>query len=148
MAVTAEALQYLGALIREDHEGVARHQERVNSQGWYEAGGADIGAAFYLAAVKRFRGRDLQEIVNWVAEVRGVLGERADEIDPKLAESLLRAAARGETELAQGIDPTTMAQLELILTYKLTSDRNLTDAEVESFLEEAASLSEKWAEAE
>ena len=82
--------------------------------------------------------------VDAYSEVQAQLDDSADDVDPKSAEYLIRAAARGETELGARVPPDEVAGLEILLTYRLMSTLDLTDEDLEAFLTEAARVASQW----
>jgi hypothetical protein len=142
--MTSYALAVLRALIREDIESAERAQEAAGNKTWEEAGGLEVGAAFYILATRRFEGKPLAEIVRWVADTRAEMGEGADEVEPVLAEALLRANVRGEYEKVVGVDKERAVQLQAIMAARLGLESNFSDAELDSFLSQAEQLAATW----
>lgn len=142
--MTSNALQYLRALIKEDMGTAEQLQETMDGRSWDEAGGPELDAAFQLWARRRFEGKALSEIVSWVAALRSELGEDANDVDPRAAEALIRAAVREERQGLSQLDPEVTAQLETVMAAKLGMEENLTDEELDAFLTEARELAAKW----
>lgn len=146
MTDLGNALTYLRAMLREDSELAAKSLQAMNERSWEDAGGFEVGAAFYIAARRRFADADLVEIMTWVADLRAQLGTEADEVDPLKAEHLIRAMARQEMHLVEGMKPVEIAQLELLLTARLLQEWNPTEAELDRFFEEVRALAAEWAQ--
>jgi hypothetical protein len=145
MAVTGDAADFLRALIRQEHEATEQARQRMLDKDFAESSDL-VGAAFYVAARRRFPDGQLADIVRWVADLRMQLTGDPDDVDPTAAEHLIRAAVRGETDLAAQVAPAEVADLEIVLTYQLVSALVPTDDELEAFLTEAARVAREWRE--
>lgn len=142
----SNVLTYLRAMVRGEFDIAKEALRKANEKSWEDAGGLQVGAAFYLAARRRFADADLAEIMTWVADLRAQLGTEADEVDPLKAEHLIRAMARQEMHLVEGMKPVEIAQLELLLTALLLLEWNPTEAELDRFFEEVRALAAEWAQ--
>jgi hypothetical protein len=139
-----DVLLFLRAMVREDDDATARYKARVDTKPWAESSDV-LGAAFYVAAQRRFRTGEVPEIVRWVAEVRAQLSDdNVDEIDPKAAEWLLRSVVRNELVLMKRLDAETTAALEMMLTVKLLGDERLSDEQLDRVLTEAEAVAASW----
>jgi len=139
----SNVLTYLRAMVRGEFDIAKEALRKANEKSWEDAGGLQVGAAFYLAARRRFVNADLAEIVTWVADLRAQLAE-ADDVDPLKAEHLIRAMVYQQLELVEDMDPHEVAQLELVLTYRLLQEWEPSDEELDRFLAEAETLAADW----
>lgn len=136
MPVTDEQIAWLRAYLVGDMETVK--QVAPEAAAPQAATGLDtlVFAAFVIAARKRFAPTWSHAKVNkFVAEVRALLAEQPDIIDPITAENQLRNAL-GE-QMTDRPDPAERARAQLILLSFLVESDSRADAELNVLLAEA-----------
>ncbi|RKS67694.1 hypothetical protein BZB76_6900 [Actinomadura pelletieri DSM 43383] len=109
-------------------------------------------AAFTKAAEKRFSPvYSVPQLIQYVADHRLSLEEHADELNPRVAEKLLRFAL-GDESLSErppfGMDPVSVARAEMYLLMALIEEAKLNDAELEKFIKDSSILANEWAAAD
>ncbi|RFS82494.1 hypothetical protein D0T12_27235 [Actinomadura spongiicola] len=109
-------------------------------------------AAFTKAAERKFSPLySVPQLIRYVADHRLSLEEHADELNPRVAEKLLRFAL-GDEGLNErppfGMDPVSVARAEMYLLMALVQEAKLTDAELEEFIKDSAVLANEWAAAD
>ncbi|MGH3663746.1 MAG: hypothetical protein ACRDT8_18270 [Micromonosporaceae bacterium] len=139
MAMQAELVEMLRALLVGDFDAVDAHVDRIEGQaGIWEAGTGLLNAAFWLAANRRFSAdTSLQEISDYVAEVR----RQYPDTETMVAEALIRVA-RGEEHLLDGLKPESALPVEMVLIHKMISDEGFNDGQREAFVSESVRLAE------
>jgi hypothetical protein len=104
---------------------------------------AALSGAFLAAVERRFDSQpDMAEVTALVERIR----ERyikADSLPPMLAEALVRAAARGEDSLLEGMAEEDLTQGQIMLTYGIVNDLGLTGVAYEQFLTQAAEFAQE-----
>ncbi|MGH3715218.1 MAG: hypothetical protein ACRDT4_17400 [Micromonosporaceae bacterium] len=143
----SEMREFFRALVLDDVEAAERHQAEIDRKAQEnpeELSDRLVAAAFFILTSRRFKGSSLREIVDWVAETRSALNEDADEIDPKAAEGLIRSVVRREIELVEQLEPSVRSQLQMMLTYRMLKQENLSEPALDGFLDEAEKLAAKW----
>ena len=102
-----------------------------------------MNAAFYLAAYQRFpEGHTRAEITKFVASVRAISTGAAEQIDPRLAERLIRGVFEDET-IDDVPDQIVMATQVLLLAALVSVARH-DAAEREEFLAVSRELADRW----
>ncbi|WP_141576278.1 hypothetical protein [Actinomadura sp. WMMA1423] len=132
-------------------QGPAVWAERYEEQLKHED---DFGFSFLMnsalarAAHRRFSPTySLPQIIRYVADVRLGLGEGAHEVNPQVAEGLLRHALGDPTLSARppfGADQATMVRAQLCLLIALVFEEDPDDAELEQFVDESAEYAAEW----
>lgn len=104
---------------------------------------AALAGAFLTAVERRFVNEPTRdEIIGFVALVRERY-VKPESLPPMLGEALLRAAARDEESLVEGISDDDMTRGQLLLTYGLIHDLGLSGAAYEDFLTEATTYAQE-----
>jgi hypothetical protein len=102
-----------------------------------------VPAAFVEAAERRFppdASRD--EIVSFVALIRAQHLNDPDQIDPVVAERLIRAVPTGEA--IGDVSPDAKYRTQFVLLYPLIVEGNFTDAGLDDLVAEARKLADEW----
>ena len=129
-------------LVEGDHEAYARRCSELDQKGW-EGLGLVVGAAFYQAVEQRFGDSlDPSEVIRFVADFRADITDTGFEVDPRIAENLIRAAITGDTEQVRDLDPSVVVEAEMLMLWKFLG--HLSGAELTLFFEEADSLVVEW----
>ncbi|RKS67700.1 hypothetical protein BZB76_6825 [Actinomadura pelletieri DSM 43383] len=109
-------------------------------------------AAFTKATKKKFSPLySVPQLIRYVADHRLSLEEHARELNPRVAESLLRFAL-GDESLGErppfGVDTMSVVRAEMYLLMALVQEAKLNDAELEEFIKDSAVLANEWAAAD
>ncbi|MCE0534113.1 hypothetical protein LWF15_01165 [Kineosporia rhizophila] len=105
-----------------------------------EASRAAGFAAFALALERRF-GEDptTETIQQFVARTR-TSWVKPDALNPVLAEQVILAAYTDDDDLLDGVPAAELARVQLLLTYGVVRDMNITGDAFEAFLDEIVQL--------
>jgi hypothetical protein len=137
--VTADAMEAMRAYLKGDADGYRRMVDRLDPAA-KKAHGQLIGASFYIAANRRFAASHSNaQVVEFVGDLRARSDRLAEDIDPRQAERLIRASAFTD----ESVDDIDNGLYSLLLA-GLIADEQLTDADLETFLEEARELADEW----
>jgi hypothetical protein len=99
-------------------------------------------AAFVIAVRRKFAaGWTSAEVIRYVAQVRGLLSERPDLLDPQAAETEIRRALGDNT--AAPAQPGVVATAQMILLSALTASLRLDDQGVLALLAEARMVADR-----
>ncbi|MFB9835959.1 hypothetical protein [Actinoallomurus acaciae] len=137
--VTADAIEAMQAYLKGDADGYSRMVDRLDPAA-KKAHGQLIGASFYIAANRRFAAnRSNAEVIEFVGNLRARSDRLAEDIDPRQAERLVRAS----TFTDENVDDIDNGLYSLLLA-GLIADEQLTDSDLDAFLEEARKLADDW----
>ncbi|MBF9135037.1 hypothetical protein I0C86_39870, partial [Plantactinospora sp. S1510] len=135
-------LELLRELARGDSEGYRRRCDELDAQGWGELA-LVLGAAFYLAVRKRLAmSSDQASIIRYVAHARVEMLGTGFDLDPKVAESLIRIATTDDISEVEDLDSDLAIEAEMLLLWSLL--RSLPESELSRFLAEVDTLSQQW----
>jgi hypothetical protein len=139
--------KFLRALLQQDWETYDTLRATFEQQG-KGTPVAIIGFAFNLAVHRRFGpGTGMHEIILFVADARAFLAEGRN-LPAQEAEALIAATldldAPGVAETVDRLDLGTIAEIEGQLLFKLVTDANLSDQQLDDLLTEAEQLVEQW----
>jgi hypothetical protein len=141
MAVTDNQVATLRTFLQGDkaeyNEQLARMDWQTGSLGY----SALVTAAFFEAVDRRFTTQSQPaEVVNYVAEVRSRSADIAAELDPRIAERLIREVlGDGSTE---DIDGKISASTKLYLVAALMSDAGLDTPGLDQFVAKARKMAD------
>jgi hypothetical protein len=142
MTSRAHSIDLVRHLVRGDHHAYRRGCAELDEKGW-QGFGLVVGAAFYSAVRRWFNGSYVAaDVIRFVADFRAEIAGSGFDVEPQTAESLVRAALTGETELVDDMDPPVIVETELLMLWKLLG--HLSDTELTLFFQEADALAEKW----
>ncbi|GAB2934032.1 hypothetical protein GCM10027280_22370 [Micromonospora polyrhachis] len=137
MAISPDVVEYVRTLVRDDHEANDQIEVRFGDGKWGEAVASFMSAVFFYAMDLRFQGKcDDRSILAFVAELRSQNPEF--EMDPKVAERVIAATLDDGLELA--VTPEALGAIQTLAAYKALSEANLSDAELDALLHDAARL--------
>jgi hypothetical protein len=137
--VTADAIDAMRAYLKGDADGYSRMVDRLDPAA-KKAHGQLIGASFYIAANRRFAANPSNsEVVKFVGNLRALSDRLAEDIDPRQAERLVRAS----TFTDENVDDIDNGLYSLLLA-GLIADEQLTDSDLDAFLEDARKLADEW----
>ena len=83
------------------------------------------------------------QVIRFVADLRLTLEEYAHELDPRVAESLIRYSLGDDTISGRppfGVDEVTMMRAQLLLLVALVTEEDLDETELEKFIKDSAAL--------
>jgi hypothetical protein len=143
MPVAADQVATLRALLAGDFEEHQRRREQLDRDGRRPGYLALVEAACFEAIDRRFADDSkTTDVIEFVAEVRAQSENLSRDLNPNVAERLIRAV------LGQGsiddLDDKTRFGTEIILLGALVAERSLDDAELDEFLAEARKLADEW----
>lgn len=143
MAVTDQQLAALRARLSGD---LAEHKRLLGQLDWITGGTAYallIDAAFCKAVNGKFGpGTTGDDVVRYVADVRGRLDAAAEAIDPQAAERLIgKVLGQGSIE---DLDPKTAYATRQFVLAAIIADGQLPAAQLDSFLDDARKLADEW----
>jgi hypothetical protein len=125
----------LRAILDGDHATYRRLQAEANRRVSPGDHAALVGSAF-ACAVRRHLGSvyTIADIVRFVGEVRARYDQTGDEIDPRIAERMVRASLE-EDHLPAGIDAKDAGMIEVVVLLFVL--RDVTGPELDMFLDAA-----------
>lgn len=144
MAVTTDAaVAALRSYLSGDIELSQQLHLQLFDSGQDEGYGELLYAAFITALRRRFAPRWTRPaIIRFVADVRSRLGEDSHLIDPTTAENLIRRAL--DDPVDDSATAEAKAQAQLLLLTALIEDEELTERELDQFLDEVRTLADDW----
>jgi hypothetical protein len=142
MPVTDEQVATLRAHLAGDAEEYQRLWKRLDRDAAKVGYMALLAAAFFEAVDRRFaKDGTVADVIEFVAGVRARLGDNADEIDPGVAERLIRdALGDGTTE---GLDEGTIVATKVMLLTALISDMQLDGLRLDEFMATSRELGDR-----
>jgi|EndMetStandDraft_8_1072994.scaffolds.fasta_scaffold158341_2 hypothetical protein len=142
MPVTDEQVATLRAHLAGDAEEYQRLWKRLDRDAAKVGYMALLAAAFFEAVDRRFaKDGTVADVIEFVAGVRARLGDNADEIDPDVAERLIRdALGDGTTE---GLDEETIVATKVMLLTALISDMQLDGLKLNEFMATSRELGDR-----
>lgn len=101
-----------------------------------------VSAAFCVAAERRFpAGSTASDVIQFVGDARSRT-DRMTEIDPSIAERVIRAVISDED--IDDIDARTSWETQMVLLAAMTFDARYDAAGLDEFLSEARKLADQW----
>ena len=139
-----ELTRLVRALLLDEFKDFDQRLEKLYRLQRQDGFGDFLDACFLMAVRRRFTvDQPVVDIIRFVANVRIVYDLTGLEIDPGTAERMIRAAL-GETELLTDVDPEARWKIQVILVHRLINDQDLTEEEVDDFLQTAHNLAVQW----
>ncbi len=143
MPVTDHQVATLRALLAGDFDEHSRLREQLDQDADREGYSALIAAAFFLAADRRFaRSHTRAEITEFVAAARATSADAAEQIDPRLAERMIRGVF--EDEDMHDVTGQTLVETQVMLLAALVSEAWPDAAELDVFLTDSRKLADRW----
>ncbi|AVT32263.1 hypothetical protein C6361_25540 [Plantactinospora sp. BC1] len=141
MTIKPELAAYVRTLVRGDNEANERIEAQLDGEGW-DGFPRFLAALFFLAVDRRF-GEDATsaEVIRFVADLRAGLADDAPAIDAQDAEALIKANIDPDADY--DIEPSSIGKIQAAVTYKVLTDEQLTDEELDSFLTEATEIASR-----
>jgi hypothetical protein len=142
MPVTDEQIATLRAHLAGDAEEYQRLWKRLDRDAAKTGYMALLAAAFFEAVDRRFaKDGTVADVIEFVAGLRARLGDNADEVDPDVAERLIRdALGDGTTE---DLDEETIVATKVMLLTALISDMQLGGARLDEFMATSRELGDR-----
>jgi hypothetical protein len=136
---TNHRIEYLRTMVRGDFEANNRIEQELDSSGW-KGWPIFLACCFYFAVDRHFkRPADLGQIVRFVAEIRAWIGEDWPDIDPLMTERLVRSVLDESVDIdVRALDQEMLGRIETAVVYRILTSSDLSDAELDAFLERAA----------
>lgn len=132
---------YIRTLVRGDDEAHERIQDRLDAEGW-EGFPRFLASLFFLAVDRKFGANSSPaEVIKFVADLRSGLARGGPEIRADEAEALINANL--DPAATYQISPDAIGKIQAATVYKVLTDENLTDEELEAFLSEAVELADR-----
>jgi hypothetical protein len=79
--------------------------------------------------------------VRFVAETRVWVGDDGPDLDPLVAERLIRSVLDEDVDIdVRKLDQEMLGRIETLVVYRLLSSADMSDAELDSFLESAGRI--------
>ncbi|GLY87735.1 hypothetical protein [Actinoallomurus iriomotensis] len=143
MAVTADQVATLRAFLARDFDRYERLHAQLDPVAAKTGYTALIAAAFIEAVDRRFHQDSTDsDVVEFVGAVRAQFDRDGDEIDPIVAERMIRAVYTDED--IDDIDTETLVGNQVVLLSALIAEENLDDSELDAFLAKAGELADQW----
>jgi hypothetical protein len=135
---TSDHVEYLRTMVRGQFEENDRIEKRLDSNGWGNWS-VFLASCFYLAVDRHFdRPADSDAIVRFVADMRIWIGDDGPQIDPALAETLIRSVLDDSVDVdMQAMDQDMLGRVETLVVYQVLSTSDLSDAELDAFFNRA-----------
>jgi hypothetical protein len=101
-----------------------------------------LTAAFHNAVDLRFtRDSTLDEVTDFVADVRARSERLRDALDPRVAERVIVAAVGGD--YVHDLDPAESSMMKMVLLTALVADMHLDDAGLDEFIAKARAFADQ-----
>ncbi|MGW0435259.1 hypothetical protein ACWDV4_22310 [Micromonospora sp. NPDC003197] len=132
---------YIRTLVRGENEANERVQAQLDSEGW-DGFPKFLATVFFLAVDRRFGEEATRaEVIRFVAELRADLSHGGPELSAEAAESLI--AATIDPALDYDIEPNMIGRIQASTVYKILSEENMTDEDLNALLAESMQLASR-----
>lgn len=143
MTTRAEYRQVFQTMLNGDAQAAIQLNQSQGDVTWNDSG-LLVTAAFALAAEQRFSADASQVAIKaFVAEAQQNYASAPTPIKPLIAEGVTRAVL-GEEDLLNDISREDQQSTQMLLTYKIVRDSDMSPAQVNQLLNEAESLVDQW----
>lgn len=147
MTTRAEYRRIFEAVLTGNADEAKRLNEAQGSVTWKDSG-LLVTAAYALAAEKRFAADDSHgAVMAFVAEAQRNYAQSPTPIKPLVAEAVTRAVL-GEETLLNEVSREDQQSTQMLLTYKIVQDNDMTDTQIAKLLDDAESLVDQWISAQ
>lgn len=139
-APKVDAFTAIRAYLRHDYDGYQAMLDQVDADSFAAA----LAASFFTVVDRQLGdSHTAHSVIAFVARVRERFDETDDDIDPRAAERLIRAAL-GDSELAEDLDQRAVAQVESVFLAAMADEASWTDTELDEFLAASRTLADRW----
>jgi hypothetical protein len=143
MAVTADQVATLRAFLARDFDRYERLHAQLDPAAAKTGYTALIAAAFVEAVDRRFdQDSTNADVVEFVGAARAQFDREGDEINPNVAERMIRAVYTDEE--IDDLDTETLVGTQVVLLSALIANEELDDAGLDAFLVKARELADQW----
>lgn len=143
MAVTDEQVATLKALFAGDVEEHKRLLAGLDPRSASIGYSALITAGFFEAVDRRFAATGtVADVIQFVADVRARADEIAQDLDPTLAERIIRHAL-GDGSI-DDLDDRAVFSAQMVLLGALIGDEQLDEEGLDAFLAEVRAVADEW----
>jgi hypothetical protein len=143
VTVTDRQVSVLRALLAGDFEQHRTLRAQLHQEADREGYSALIAAAFFEAADRRFTPDHSREtIVQFVASARARSDDAARQIDPLLAERMIRGVFEDAAD--DGHSGQELVETQVLLLAAIVSEAAFTDSDLDSFLAAGRKLADRW----
>jgi len=143
MPVTDHQVATMRALLAGDFDEHGRLRVQLDRDGDRAGYSALIAAAFFEAADRRFaKGHGRAEVTEFVAWARASSDGAAEQIDPGLAERMIRGVF--ESESIGDVSSQVVVETQLLLLAALISEARFGATELDAFMAESRELADRW----
>jgi hypothetical protein len=143
MPVTDHQIATLRALLAGDFDEHSRLRGLLDRDADREGYSALIAAGFFLAADRRFaRSHTKADITEFVAAARATSPDAAEQIDPRLAERMIRGVF--DDDDMHDVPGQTLVETQVMLLAALVSEAWPGAAELDAFLADTRKLADRW----
>lgn len=141
MTIKPELPAYIRTLVRGEHDEHDRIQAQLDAEGW-DGFPRFLASLFFLAVDRRFGERASRaDVIKFVADLRADLAHGGPEIRAEDAEVLINANI--DPDIDYDIDPDMVGKIQAATVYKVLTDEELSDADLDAFLAEAVQLASR-----
>jgi hypothetical protein len=143
MPVADDQVAAMRAYLRGDRELYDQIYGQLDRSAARTGYSALLASAFFEAVDRRFgETGTASDVIDFVADVRSRSEQVGEQIDPRAAEGLIRAALTDGN--IDDFDGETLGLLYVVLIPALVSDEQLDDAGLDDFLAQACKLADRW----
>ena len=143
MPVTDHQAATLRALLAGDFDEHARLRAQLDREADREGYSSLIAAAFFEAADRRFAaGHGREAIIEFVASARATSASAAEQIDPAIAERMIKAVF--DDEDMHDVPGQVQLEIQVMLLAALVADARFGPAELDEFMAESRKLADRW----
>ncbi|MEU3454028.1 hypothetical protein ABZ671_10540 [Micromonospora sp. NPDC006766] len=143
MMINPDLLEYARTMIRGDYDANDAVEARLDADadGW-DGFPRFLAAMFFLAVDRRFGvGAGRPEVIKFVADLRAGLGEGGPDIQPDAAEQLILSII--DPSIDYEISQAMIGRVQAATVQKIFTEGDLSDAELDALLAEAAQLAQR-----
>lgn len=135
-----EPSDLIRAIARRDWDRADHLLDQLDKSGW--AGSQVISAAFALAVERRFRGKTLQDIAQFVADTRARYQD-GSELPALAMEGMIRAVL-GEVHLIDGIAPDVAFSAQIAILGTLLHDEDFDEPGLDAFIKQVEDTAARY----
>lgn len=142
MLITDEQVAPLRAQLSRNPEEHRRLFAKLDQDSKNTGYAALVSAAFVVAARRRFNKKPEAEVIEFIGDVRSRSAGLADQVDPTLAERLIKSAFTGQP--VDDVDGQLSWETQIVLMAAIVADEQLDDAGLDEFLAKARKMADAW----